>query len=668
MKRILWMLAVAAMAVTACQKPQYIIPIDDDEEEETPGDQEGFKEKTFVVNLTMKEGVNNDYSGVVGTMPGTEILDFLGLTKEEFYKGMGTCSTGSMSSAQSNNTILFGVANANSTEDLKWVPSTSNNFGHWFGKDGALVTWGDDAYFFTENLCEWGAAAPDADTYEAMWTYTVGCFPGRTVAGETYKATEVFFYTNEDEVELYAYVQWNITIEAAEEVKLNVVGTQEINFTAAYNGAYEHTPLVPEIDQTALQNAIGLTLAEADVYGVNPDGSFSLAPGKNFWFTAEDGTIGSWGDSAGICINDDGGTNDWAWCMFPNEALAGQTCKGAIAFVNPSTLNAYVVKVSVAIGAQDTWAVAATLQVQGDPVETYPDFAPIAAYLGFENVDGLYDALCDGSVYPVGVNADGSLFLGEDGKPAYSQANEYNADWGTYIRGVFFSKEGTGSYWNTGEDNFYSTMYWYQDEGTKTIEVDITPFAVTEEDLGTYSYKWGFVKDDKMACLEMQITLESAVPWNTVAVEGTTATIKMVPTGGYKGMTVTFDNAAIASGLGTENLAAEIESGDIVVVGLNADGSIAMSPNDATKYWNSGETPYGHWFGANGNVCSWGTDARVCCNIKTEGATVYTAMCQMDSEGGSTCVAGDTYKYVQRFIKGDKTVDITYNISIVETL
>ena len=185
MKRILWMLAVAAMAVTACQKPQYIIPLDDDEEEENPGEEEGFKEKTFMVNITMKDGVNNNYDGVVGTLPGSEILEFLDLTKEEFYKGMGTCTTGNMSTSQSDNTILFGVANANSSDDLKWIPSTSNNFGHWLGKDGAVVTWGDDAYIFTESLCEWGKDAPAAEDFDAMWTFTVGAFPGRTAAGET---------------------------------------------------------------------------------------------------------------------------------------------------------------------------------------------------------------------------------------------------------------------------------------------------------------------------------------------------------------------------------------------------------------------------------------------------------------------------------------------------
>ena len=109
MKRVLWLLAAAAITITACNKPQYIIPIDDEDEEEQQNPDEGFKEKTFVVNITLKAGVNNNYSGTVGTMPGNEILDFLNLTKEEFYKGMGSTTTGSMTSAQSNNTIMFGV-------------------------------------------------------------------------------------------------------------------------------------------------------------------------------------------------------------------------------------------------------------------------------------------------------------------------------------------------------------------------------------------------------------------------------------------------------------------------------------------------------------------------------------------------------------------------------
>ena len=66
MKRIFWLLAAAAITITACNKPQYIIPIDDDDEEEQQNpDQAGYKEKTFVVDITMKDGVNNTYDGAV---------------------------------------------------------------------------------------------------------------------------------------------------------------------------------------------------------------------------------------------------------------------------------------------------------------------------------------------------------------------------------------------------------------------------------------------------------------------------------------------------------------------------------------------------------------------------------------------------------------------------
>ena len=562
MKRILWMLAVAAMAVTACQKPQYIIPIDDDEEEENPEEQEGFKEKTFVVDITMKEGVNNDYSGVVGTMPGNEILDFLGLTKEEFYKGMGTCSTGSMSSAQSNNTILFGVANANSTEDLKWVPSTSNNFGHWFGKDGAVVTWGDDAYFFTENLCEWGAAAPDAETYDAMWTYTVGCFPGRTVAGETYKATEVFFYTNEDEVELYAYVQWNITIEQAEEVQLNVVGTQEISFESAFENNYAAHMLVPEIDTDALKAAIGVGYDEADVYGVNPDGSFSLAPGKNFWFMT-DGTIGAWGSGAGICINDDGGTNDWAWCMFPDESLGGQSLKGAIAFVNPTTLNAYVVKVTVNVEGIDFLNIDVLVSYEAGETEyvlNENNLAALAAALGVESVT----AEEIGTTYPLkGINADGSVYDG-----GFTANNGY---WYSSTGNVTsWGSEDFDTYIEYRGDYTFGCGLWEETGVSKTVKIGVgdtvLTFNLTVDEPKSY-------ETEEVGTLEYAVT-------QTIAA-------------GYGGEVITVDYDKVCELLGLTDET------------FNA-GFLVLGEGGTVSY--TGETPGGFWYNAAGEICGWGDD------------------------------------------------------------
>ena len=565
MKRIFWLLAAAAITITACNKPQYIIPIDDDDEE-TPVDDQGFKEKTFVVNITLKEGVNNTYDGTVGTMPGNEILEFLDLTKEEFYKGMGTCTTGSMSSSQSDNTVLFGVANQNSSDDLKWIPSTSNNFGHWFGKDGAVITWGDEAYFFTESQCEWGQSAPDAETYDAMWNYTVGCFPGRTAAGETYKATEVFFVTSDDDVELYAYVQWNITIEAPEEVKLNVVGTQEVSFNSPFYGDYTHTPLVPEIDQAALQSAIGISLAEADVYGVNPDGSFSLAPGKNFWFMT-DGTIGSWGAGAGICINDDAGTNEWAWCMFPDESLGGQSLKGAIAFVNPTTLNAYVVKVTVNVEGIDFLAIDVLVSYEaGETVYTLNEnnLAALAAALGVESVT----AEEIGTTYPLkGINADGSVYEGSfTANNGYWYTLEGNVtDWaGVEAAGY------VGAYIEyRGEYNFGCGM-WEESGEQSTVK-----FGIGD------------------AILTFNLTVDEPKTYETEEVGTLEYTVTQTLAAGYGGETIAVDYDKVCELLGLTD--ETFQTGFLV---LGEGGTVSYT----------GEAPGGFWYDAAGAICEWGTD------------------------------------------------------------
>jgi hypothetical protein len=631
------MLAVAAMAVTACQKPQYIIPLDDDEEEENPGgEQEGFKEKTFVVNITLKEGVNNTYDGTVGTMPGNEILEFLDLTKEEFYKGMGTCTTGSMSSAQSDNTVLFGVANKNSSDDLKWIPSTSNNFGHWFGKDGAVITWGDEAYFFTESLCEWGKSAPDAETYDAMWNYTVGCFPGRTAAGETYKATEVFFVTSDDDVELYAYVQWNITIEAAEEVKLNVVGTQEVSFNSPFYGDYTHTPLVPEIDQAALQSAIGISLAEADVYGVNPDGSFSLAPGKNFWF-AVDGTVSAWGSGAGICINDDAGTNEWAWCMFPDETLGGQSLKGAIAFVNPSTLNAYVVKVTVNVEGIDYLNIDVLVSYEdGETVYTLNEnnLAALAAALGVESVT----AEEIGTTYPLkGINADGSVYEGSF----------------TANNGYWYSSVGNVTSW--GSEDF-DTYIEYR--GNYTFGC-----GLWEESGVSKTVKFG-IGD---AVLTFNLTVDEPKAYETTEVGTMSSEATQSLTAGYGGPTLVLDYDAVCSmlELNDENFAANFK----------------VTATDGTVEY-TGEAPGGYWFNTENAICGWGdVNSAYYMNFKygdalPEGAEGKLILMlgvrndnSTDDDGNVThaCPAPGTYTGVVRLANIETLKHITYTLTFTVT-
>lgn len=480
MKKVFLFIAAAALTLAACQKQQYVIPVDDGEEEKTdPSGEEGYKETTFTVNITLKDGVNNTYDGVEGVMPGAQILEALDMTAAEFYAAMGSYSGSAYpepQTSQENNTIMFGIAEENDTDNFKWIPSSANNFGHWFTKTGGLCAWGDDAYFFVESVCEWGLESPDAETLDAMWSFTVGAFPGRTAAGETYKGTHVFFYTDDDDVENYVYVVWNIKIEAAEEVKLNVVATQEVNFTSEFNDSFIHTDLVSEIDAAALQAAIGVSLEEADVYGINGDGTPGLAPGKNFWFTAEEGNLTGYGSGAGLCINDDAGTNSWAWCMYPDETLAGKTIKGAIAFVNPTTLNAYVVKVSVVLSTIDYLVINTLVSYEDGETEytlTENNLAALAAALGVESVS----AEEIGTTYPLkGINADGSVFDG-----AFTANNGYwytlagnVSNWGEIEAAGY-----VGAYLEYRGDYTFGCGLWEETGVTSTVKIGIGDAILT---------------------------------------------------------------------------------------------------------------------------------------------------------------------------------------------
>ena len=563
MKKTFLFLAAAALTLAACNKTQYIIPVDNDDEEETqtgtdPAD-EGYKEKTFTVNVVMKDGVSNTYEGVTAAMPGKEILDFLGLTEAEFYTGMGSI-TGSAypdpQTSQEGNTIMFGIANANDTDDLKWIPQSSNNLGHWLTKDGSICAWGDDAYFFTESQVEWGLDAPDADTYAAMWNFTVGAFPGRTAAGETYKATEVFFYTNDDDVELYAYVQWVITIEEAEQVQLNVVGSETLEYTSPFYDDYTHTPL--DFSADAVQAAIGISFEDADVYGVSADGSFSLASGVNFWFSSE-GNVSSWGDGAGICINSNE-TGVWAWCMYPDAGLAGQTLKGAIAFVNPANLNAYVVNVVVDVVEINYLEINMLVSYEeGESTYTLSEenLAALAAALGVESVS----AEEIGTTYPLkGINADGSVYDG-----GFTANNGY---WYT-IEGNVTNWSGveaagyTGAYIEyRGEYNFGCGL-WEETGVQSTVKLGIGDAVLTFN-----------LEVDAPAVFET----EEAAVWEVSASQTVAA--------GYGGGQITLDAAEVAAVLG---------EGEYTL--LNLEGKPDYTANG------------GFWFGPDGNPCGWGDGA-----------------------------------------------------------
>ena len=630
MKKVFLFLATAVLAVAACNKPQYIIPVDDNTGQDDPEPQEGFVETTLTVDIVMQEGVNNNYSGVLGVMPGEKILEALDMTANEFYTAMGTYSGSGAQTSQEKNTILFGVANANNTEDFKWVPSSTNNFGHWFGKNGELVAWGDEAYFFMESRCEWGLDAPDAETLAALWDFTVGCFPERTVAGESYKATQVFLYIDDDDVEHYVYVVWNITVEEAEEVSLNVVGTQEVNYESPFYGDYTSTPLYTEIDTDALQAAIGIPLEDADVYGINADGSASLAPGTNFWFTAE-GNITKWGEGAGICINDDAGDNTWSWCMFPDEALSGQTLKGAVAFVNPTDNRAYVVYVTVVITAIDYLSFNVLVSYEtGESVYTLTEnnIAAIADALGEETIDL---ATIGTDIAMKGVNSDGSIYDG-----GYTANNGY-----------WYSSKGDVTNW--GSDDF-NTYIEYRGEGNFGC-------GLWEETGVTNTVQLALVKGDKQAVLTFNLEVDEQKSYQTEEIGTLTLNATQKLSDGYGGevLVVDYEDLCTKLGLSDETFAEKF---------------IVITEEGTMDY--TGEAP-GFWFNADGVICNWADDgSSFYLNVKygenlPEGATSKLIINTGIRAEENHVTAAGTFTGKMRFANIETLKHVTVTVTVTVT-
>lgn len=175
-------------------------------------DQSGELTVTVPVNLML---------GVLeaeAEMPGDDILKFFDMTAEEFYKAMGSWegAQGEGTTTQINNTIQFGLADGNDKDNLKFVPATSDNFGHWVNSDASLTWWtGQEEhgafYCYTQSVVKWGLETPDAETLDYMWTYNVGSWAEEPAEGDKFKFTEVFYQDLGDAGEKLCYVEWDIT-------------------------------------------------------------------------------------------------------------------------------------------------------------------------------------------------------------------------------------------------------------------------------------------------------------------------------------------------------------------------------------------------------------------------------------------------------------------------
>ncbi|MDE5906610.1 MAG: DUF4859 domain-containing protein, partial [Alistipes sp.] len=167
------------------------------------------------VTVEVEQGVGTvGYASTVAEIDGQAILDFFGLTPEEFYTAMGELNGEDAvngNSSQSENTLEFGTYYEGV---YTFKPQSAGNLGHWFKKNGDFSFWTDtDHYFFIESWSYWGAEGKEEPdfSYDDMWFFGVGFEPGvyDMNEGDEVKATQIIYESQTDKT---VFIEWTIKI------------------------------------------------------------------------------------------------------------------------------------------------------------------------------------------------------------------------------------------------------------------------------------------------------------------------------------------------------------------------------------------------------------------------------------------------------------------------
>lgn len=216
--------------------------------------------------------------------------------------------------------------------------------------------------------------------------------------------------------------------------------------------------------------------------------------------------------------------------------------------------------------------------------------------------------------------------------------------------------------------------YWFDAEGAPcasdnekaTIKVDPTfeglsvyfsqyPYACTIGDM--YTIKVALSSSDVDIVLTFNITITEVgyVPTgykndgkNYITIYGD------VSASSYEIMQVDIDPAAIAADLevAAEDVLTSVQDGTITFANLNADES------EGSSTANNG----GAWYGADGNICSWGTSAMV--YAEPTAASFGGGLTETVGQYPGHCAKGDVYTIKKGFFLGDKKHIVTYEIHI----
>lgn len=149
---------------------------------DVPEDACGVGDQTLVYELSLSP--LSEYTPTAISFDSDLIGEAFNLTTQEVQEAFGE-------------TITYFAINPDESLDAN---STAIAPGHWFGNNGEVVNWGDDAYLYSEL---------DMNTFSV----NIGQFPNRVQSGENYVIRQALVYNPEGTTSIQVTLEFRISID-----------------------------------------------------------------------------------------------------------------------------------------------------------------------------------------------------------------------------------------------------------------------------------------------------------------------------------------------------------------------------------------------------------------------------------------------------------------------
>ena len=193
-----------------------------------------------------------------------------------------------------------------------------------------------------------------------------------------------------------------------------------------------------------------------------------------------------------------------------------------------------------------------------------------------------------------------------------------------------------------------------------TLSIGIIPDATEQGQ--EYVIHAAYATANAACALDITVTVTGKSAWAdyTVSEDGLTYYIKEKIKTDYTPLSVFINEKSVCDALGINSFAqliSGLNNGDIVYYGVNADGTD----------WTNGNTANGKgcWYDKSGNVCSWKADNWFC-YAEWDGSSNPVFFNVGQATAGVE--VGDSATVRCRFIKGDKSVTLNFQVTIVDKL